>query len=76
MLNPRRVSDKCGAYIIKRIHCEWEGADYKTTLYRKMDGGVGRVCDCDGYIYKRKCYHLPALEEWARQSKQKSKEDK
>ena len=68
MIDPVRVSDKCGAYIIKRIFCGWEGASYKTTLYKRFDGSVARLCDCDGFYYKRKCYHIPALEQWARES--------
>jgi hypothetical protein len=76
MVNPQRISDQCGAHIIKRITCGWDGAEYKTTLYKKLNGGVARLCDCAGYTHKRKCYHLPALEQWARDSVQKSKENK
>ncbi len=74
MTNPHRTSDQCGAFEIKSITCGWEGADYKTTLYKKLNGGVARLCDCNGYIYKRKCYHVPALERWARESAGRSKE--
>ena len=77
MIQPVRKSDQCGAFEIKRITCGWSDAEYKTTLYLRLNGrGVGRVCDCAGFHYKKKCYHLTALEEWARKSKEQSNEQK
>ena len=74
MVNPQRISDQCGAHIIKRITCGWDGAEYKTTLYKRLDDTVARLCDCAGYTYKYKCYHVPALIKWAHESAQKTKE--
>ena len=74
MVHPQRKSDQCGAFEIKRITCGSSDAEYKTTLYLRLNGrGVGRVCDCAGFHYKKKCYHLTALEEWARKSKEQEK---
>ncbi len=67
------ISNKCGWCFIKRITCGWSDADYKTTLYLRLNrGGIGKMCDCNGFYYKRKCYHLDALERWARQRKEQS----
>ena len=74
MIHPVRKSDQCGAFEIKRITCGWSDAEYKTTLYLRLNGrGVGRVCDCPAHLYKKTCYHLTALEEWARKSKEQEK---
>ncbi|QDP50701.1 MAG: hypothetical protein Unbinned627contig1001_18 [Prokaryotic dsDNA virus sp.] len=71
MMHPQRKSDRFGGFEIKRITCGWSDAEYKTTLYLRLNGrGVARICDCDGYHYKKTCYHLTALEEWARKSKE------
>ncbi len=77
MMHPQRKSDQCGAFEIKRITCGWSDAEYKTTLYLRLNGqGVARLCDCVGFRYKKTCYHLDALEEWARKSKEQSNEQK
>ena len=55
------------------ITCRWSHADYFTHLY-KTKNGVGRICDCLGFRFKRKCKHVSALEQWAKDSV-KNKED-
>ena len=70
MRNPHRRTTEQG---IKTISCSWSHADYTTSLYKLKNGGVGRVCDCKGFFFKRRCKHLFALEEWARQHRPETK---
>lgn len=75
MLHPTKTVHHINGLEIKTIYCGWSDADYKTTLYWRLNGkGVARICDCVGFYYKSKCYHLAALEEWARKSKEQSNE--
>ncbi len=71
MINPQHKKEKFGLYEIERMVCSWLHEPYKTTIYTRLNGrGVVGVCDCPAHLYKKKCYHLSALEQWAQRSKE------
>ena len=70
--NPQRHTTERG---IKSISCRWSHADYVTSIYKLKNGGIGRVCDCPGFWFKRKCKHVTALKQWAIDSAKKRQEE-
>ena len=69
MINPQHKKEKFGLYEIERMVCSWLHEPYKTTIYTRLNGERAPLCTCDGFRYKKKCYHLSALEQWAQRSK-------